>query len=551
MFWSNRGGRIKAFPKLSESGNFSILLRNVQRPDLGLYRCELYEGTNCSIAYQELHLTESKCRRELTGSINITTELQSDVLLPCIFEPTLLGSDRTADVAAVWSQRDITVDNLVEIKLQGGEMFWSNRGGRIKAFPKLSEPGDFSILLRNVQRSDLGLYRCELYEGIGCSIAYQELHLKVTEIKPAVGSSFLIRFTLQPRKAHACVYIFTLSCGVLNMDLPLVLCACFDPGLLYLQSVSNHMLLKTLPIRSAKFGFKPSITITPVSTLPPFPCLYNGEPELQCEVKAESKCRSELTSSINVTTELQSDVLLPCIFEPTLLGSDRTADVAAVWSQMHATVDNLVEINLQGGEKFWNNRGGRIKAFPKLSESGNFSILLRNVQRSDLGLYRCELHEGINCSIAYQELHLGHKQAHGAVSQPEPSDCVKEEETQSESKCRSELTSSINVTTELQSDVLLPCIFEPTLLGSDRTADVAAVWSQRNVTVDNLLEINLQGVVMVWNIRGGRIKAFPKLSESGNFSILLHNVQLSDLGLYRCELYEGIDCSIAYQELHL
>ena len=123
------------------------------------------------------HTGSRRCDTQYVGRTNVTTELQSDVLLPCIFEPTLLGSDRTADVAAVWSQMNITVDNLVEIKLQGGEMFWSNRGGRIKAFPKLSESGNFSILLRNVQRSDLGLYRCELYEGIDCSIAYQEVHL--------------------------------------------------------------------------------------------------------------------------------------------------------------------------------------------------------------------------------------------------------------------------------------------------------------------------------------------------------------------------------------
>ena len=109
----------------------------------------------------------------------------------------------------------------------------------------------------------------------------------------------------------------------------------------------------------------------------------------------------------NVTTELQSDVLLPCIFKATLLGSNKTADIAAVWSQTTIPADNLVEIRLQGEVMFWNNRGGRIKTFPKLSESGNFSILLRNVQQSDLGLYRCELFNGTNCMIAYQEVQLG------------------------------------------------------------------------------------------------------------------------------------------------
>ncbi|XP_036436925.1 uncharacterized protein LOC118815100 [Colossoma macropomum] len=135
---------------------------------------------------------------------------------------------------------------------------------------------------------------------------------------------------------------------------------------------------------------------------------------LQSSIAVESKCKNKLISSINVTTELQSDVLLPCNFEATLLGSNQTADIAAVWSQRTIPADNLVEISLQGEVMFWNNRGGRIKTFPKLSESGNFSILLRNVQQSDLDLYRCELHEGINCMIAYQEINL---KSIGAVSE--------------------------------------------------------------------------------------------------------------------------------------
>uniref|UniRef100_A0A3B1JHK8 Ig-like domain-containing protein n=1 Tax=Astyanax mexicanus TaxID=7994 RepID=A0A3B1JHK8_ASTMX len=113
------------------------------------------------------------------------------------------------------------------------------------------------------------------------------------------------------------------------------------------------------------------------------------------------------------------------------------------------------------------------------------------------------------------------------------------------------LISSINISTNLQSDVLLLCNFNSSLLGSDLTADIAAVWSYRNITEDNLLEISLQGVVLFWNNRDGRINPFPKLSTSGNFSILLHKVNKSDLGLYRCELFSGTNCSIAYQEIYL
>ncbi|XP_034156857.2 uncharacterized protein LOC113531562 isoform X4 [Pangasianodon hypophthalmus] len=121
---------------------------------------------------------------------------------------------------------------------------------------------------------------------------------------------------------------------------------------------------------------------------------------------AENLCKSELLISSNISAELQSDVLLPCNFNPALLGSDKTADIAVVWSQRNTTIHNLVEITLQGVAKFWNYKGGRIKTFPKLSESGNFSILLQKVQPYDLSLYHCELFNGTNCRIAYQELQL-------------------------------------------------------------------------------------------------------------------------------------------------
>ncbi|XP_053474480.1 uncharacterized protein LOC128603804 isoform X2 [Ictalurus furcatus] len=120
---------------------------------------------------------ESLCKSELLLSSNISTELQSDVLLPCNFNPTLLGSDKTADIAVAWSPRNTTIHHLAEITLQGEVMFWDSKGGRIKTFPKLSESGNFSILLQKVQPYDLGLYHCELFNGTGCRIAYQEVHL--------------------------------------------------------------------------------------------------------------------------------------------------------------------------------------------------------------------------------------------------------------------------------------------------------------------------------------------------------------------------------------
>ncbi|XP_066509119.1 sodium channel subunit beta-2-like [Hoplias malabaricus] len=169
-------------------------------------------------------------------------------------------------------------------------------------------------------------------------------------------------------------------------------------------------------------------------------------------VRADSRCKSDLISSINITAKLQSDILLPCNFELTLFKSDMTADIASVWR---------------------------------------------------------------------------------------------------ESPCKSELVLSLNVTTALQSDVLLPCNFSPGLIGLNTTADIAAVWSHRNMTVNNLVEITLQGQTMYWKNYNRQIKTFSSVSASGNFSILLRNVTQSDEGLYQCDLFNGTGCRIAYQEMHL
>ncbi|XP_047665551.1 uncharacterized protein LOC113634182 isoform X2 [Tachysurus fulvidraco] len=124
-------------------------------------------------------------------------------------------------------------------------------------------------------------------------------------------------------------------------------------------------------------------------------------------VTGELLCKGELLKRTNVSAELQSDVLLPCNFDPVLLRSDKTADVVVVWRQINTTKHGLLEISHHGRETFWNYRDGRVKHFPKLSASGNFSILLKKVQPYELGLYTCELYHGFNCTIGYQEIQLG------------------------------------------------------------------------------------------------------------------------------------------------
>ncbi|KAL1274856.1 hypothetical protein QQF64_027670 [Cirrhinus molitorella] len=119
-------------------------------------------------------------------------------------------------------------------------------------------------------------------------------------------------------------------------------------------------------------------------------------------------CQGVLISNVNVSTELQSDVLLPCSFESDLLNSKLTNDTCVVWTHLNSTNREIVEIPLDGEAKFWSSRRGRIKTFPKLPESELlcFSIQIRNVQQSDLGVYHCNLFSETSCLLTYKRIQL-------------------------------------------------------------------------------------------------------------------------------------------------
>lgn len=118
------------------------------------------------------------CQGELITNTSLTTELQSDVLLPCSFTSDILQS-KTENTSVVWIQHTTVNPDIVEITLEGESKFWNDRGRRIKTSPKrTSGLSEFSILIRNVQQSDLGLYRCKLFREIGCLLAYVEIDLQ-------------------------------------------------------------------------------------------------------------------------------------------------------------------------------------------------------------------------------------------------------------------------------------------------------------------------------------------------------------------------------------
>ncbi|KTF77623.1 hypothetical protein cypCar_00015110 [Cyprinus carpio] len=285
--------------------------------------------------------------------------------------------------------------------------------------------------------------------------------------------------------------------------------------------------------------------------------------------------KGKLVTRINLTTELHSEILLPCLFEQALTGSNLTMNPEAVWTQINETIDHIVEIKVNNPVNFWNSRNNRIKV-SGAPATGNFSILIRDVQLSDQGLYRCELYRD-NCSLGYKEIEISLAAVEfsllnnwqlivagggGFLLLFMITVCVYYTWTKHESDksamrpcqgvcSKGKLVTRINLTTELQSEILLPCLFEQALTGSNLTMNPEAVWTQINETIDHIVEIKVNNPVNFWNSRNNRIKVPRAAAASGNFSILIKDVQLSDLGLYRCELYRDINCSLGYKEIEI
>lgn len=121
---------------------------------------------------------------KLITRINLITELQSEILLPCLFKPALTGSNLDMNSVAVWTHITETTVGIVEIKVNDHEIFWNSRGNRIKAFgAAAAASGNFSILIEDVQLSDLGLYRCEIFRDVCCSLGYKEINISLAAVE--------------------------------------------------------------------------------------------------------------------------------------------------------------------------------------------------------------------------------------------------------------------------------------------------------------------------------------------------------------------------------
>ncbi|KAL1260603.1 hypothetical protein QQF64_008430 [Cirrhinus molitorella] len=87
---------------------------------------------------------------------------------------------------------------------------------------------------------------------------------------------------------------------------------------------------------------------------------------------------------------------------------------------------------------------------------------------------------------------------------------------------------AVTINASLKSEVLLPCNF---VIGNYSETE-SVNWEHYS----RLVTITINGKILFDSPTEGRVNVFPLLSKHGNFSILIHDLQASDIGTYFCKL---------------
>ncbi|XP_046702388.1 butyrophilin-like protein 2 isoform X2 [Silurus meridionalis] len=165
-------GRVSVFTHKLEEGNVSLMLRNVQQLDDGSYKCKVTDGKDKVESDQNaLRVREFKL---ITESYNYYARPGDEITLPCYF---------SAEVSAVAMKiRWFKGTNCICVYNNGQLNEGKGYEDRVSLFTQELEEGNVSLMLRNLQESDDGEYKCE--------VTHQErklensgVYLHVTELK--------------------------------------------------------------------------------------------------------------------------------------------------------------------------------------------------------------------------------------------------------------------------------------------------------------------------------------------------------------------------------
>ncbi|XP_005474684.1 uncharacterized protein LOC102075542 [Oreochromis niloticus] len=85
----------------------------------------------------------------------------------------------------------------------------------------------------------------------------------------------------------------------------------------------------------------------------------------------------------------------------------------------------------------------------------------------------------------------------------------------------------LSLTVSIGTSALLPCTARP-------TSSKWMTWSHAATKQAEMVQLSSEGHVKFLDPRNGRVKVFPNQQRDGNYSIKIDELEISDLGCYRC-----------------
>ncbi|XP_023207722.1 polymeric immunoglobulin receptor-like [Xiphophorus maculatus] len=199
---------------------------------------------------------------------------------------------------------------------------------------------------------------------------------------------------------------------------------------------------------------------------------------------SQGVCKKQRVSAL-----LGSSVVLPCNFS-----SDDSSWVE--WTQEDGQNVDLVRLSSKGRILYLDPRSGRVKTFPLQASERKYSIIIDELQDSDIGSYYCR----------------------------KSNECFEVKLSKGQGVCKTQ-----RVSARLGSSVVLPCNFS-----SDDSSWVN--WTQAKEDGQNmdLVRLSSKGRILYLDPRSGRVKTFPIQALKRNYSIIIDELQTSDIGSYYC-----------------
>ncbi|XP_032446172.1 polymeric immunoglobulin receptor-like isoform X2 [Xiphophorus hellerii] len=316
-----------------------------------------------------LWLTSASSSQGVCKKQRVSALLGSSVVLPCNF-----SSDDSSWVK--WTQEDRPNVDVVRLSSKGRILYLDPRSGRVKTFPLQASERKYSIIIDDLQNSDIGSYYCrQSNECFEVKLSTGQGVCKTQKVGALLGSSVVLPCNFSSDDSSWVEWTQAKEDG---QDVDLVHLS--SKGRIhYLDPRSGRM--KTFPLQASERNYSIVIDELQTSDIGSYYCEDRNEC-FEVEVKLSKYKGQGVCKKQKVSALLGSSVVLPCNFP-----SDDSSWVK--WTQEDRLNVDLVRLSSKGRILYLDPRSGRVKTFPLQASERKYSIVIDDLQNSDIGSYYC------------------------------------------------------------------------------------------------------------------------------------------------------------------